>query len=242
MKRKAVANGIMLLMLILVGIYELYYVSAITMSGVRVSVKRYQEDMYALQNSLIAAKEYMKTAERYAVYQACYDNLKNGGWPDAVAPDSAKKDVGGAEYYFTIPENGFAEELGKSIAAGMNNYTSGGYTFMGAYSVSLPAYSEARITSHDASKMSVAATAGAPLSITRYVEVAKVGEGFLQLKGEAKEQNIMEKITLKKDSGIYQDVETPCFDLYERGAAYSETLSNLLNMQLNDEISGLLDD
>ena len=45
----------------------------VAMSGVRVGVRRYQEDIYALQNSLDAAKEDLRTSFRDSIHQACYD-------------------------------------------------------------------------------------------------------------------------------------------------------------------------
>ena len=240
MKRKGIASGVLLLVILALGTYQLYYTAMVGLSGVRVGVRRYQEDIYALQNSLDAAKEYLRTSLRYSAYQACYDNLKNGGWAEiSGVPDDKKVVFNGEHYMFLTSESQFKTELGKSILANINRYSSDEYNFMGIYSVDMPAYKLTKARDYHDNTMTIDAVSDENLEIIRYVEKLKLGESFFKLKESAKEDDIEEKITLRKRSELNETIETPCYGLYQKALEQSVKTYNTITTLLEHSIDRL---
>jgi len=240
MMRRGVAAGIILMILMLLGSYQLYYAAMVGMSGIRVGVRRYQEDIYALQNSLDAGREYMKTSLRYSVYQACHDSLKSSGWADVSDAPSSERHVEGDESYATLPaETVFDEGLEQNILSNINAYASGDYNFMGAYNVKLPRYETADVERTGENTLSINVDSSKKLEITRFLTKLKLGETYFTLKESAKESNIEEIITIRKNAGMEETIETPCYDLYLQGVEESERLTEKMNEEIAGEMASL---
>jgi hypothetical protein len=244
MSRKGVALNLMLIIMVLLGAYQIMFVAMVGMSGVRVGVRRYQEDIYSLQNSLDSGKEYLDTALRYSSYQACYDILESSGWPDfSDFTEGERKQritVIGDESYATLPQEGiFKAGLETKIMNNMNTYSTEDYGFMGVFSVDLPRYSSIKIENPDNDNILIRADSDDMIEITKYKQKLKVGEGFLGLQDSVKQEMVEEVITLKKESGLEETVQTPCYSLFLKAQKKSQELSEAIKDVLKSELEDL---
>ena len=240
MNRKAgISVGILILVLGVVGLFEVYYVAMVGISGVRLGVKRYQEDIYALKNSVDAAYNYLDTSMDYSIYQACFDTLKNGGW-GKNAPDDKKMEISEKIYYHLADADELKESLEKSILTNINTYATGPYTFKGIYTVSTPGYSSVNIESAEIIDPVVEASAVEDISITRSVYKQKPGDSYMQLKDETKEDFLLTKIEVTKKANLENRIVYGCTSVYRRAVKEKAAVELLINNQLQLATSGLL--
>jgi len=101
-----------------------------------------------MQNALTGAEIYMKTGERYSLYQAAYDVFRQGGFE--------RPGEGGSFNYWsdsfqpvTIPSaQDFMSSISSLTEEYTNRYASAGYNFMRRFSVVIPEY-EVKLESDD---------------------------------------------------------------------------------------------
>jgi hypothetical protein len=102
---------------------------------------RIRSDVYAMDNAAQAGEIYLQAALRYSYYQACFDNMKNGGYnhtPNQVNGFSLWYD----NYDISPTEDDFYTELENRITENMITYSLGDYNFLSnlneKYNVILP--------------------------------------------------------------------------------------------------------
>jgi hypothetical protein len=239
-KKKGVAGGVLLLILFLFSSYQLYYTAMVGMSGIRVGVRRYQEDVYSLFNSLEEGKGVMRSNLRYSAYQACYDSLKSSGWSDMTnSPKATVKVVGDASYNVLPSEEVFRAGIEKNSLDNLETYTTDEYHFMGTYNIDLPKYKSVTVKNNQDGTVDFDAKTIQKLEIKRYVGKILIGESFMELKKSLKEENIEERIVLRKDGNMVETIKTPCYDLFLQAQKKSDEMTNALNELLKIEMEEL---
>jgi hypothetical protein len=159
-----------------------------------------RSEIHTMGNALDAAKLYMETAVAYSTYQACYDNLKNGGWDvlseKKVYQGYALRDS--SEQHPTILE--FKQSFENSIKENLGLYgESNAYTFLSDYHVNLPSYNSVNAyVDENTEKLYVTAIAESNLNIQ-------------------KTQESGEQIRLEKESMIYGSYSLDCYGIYLKG-------------------------
>jgi hypothetical protein len=163
-----------------------------------------RSEMHTMSNALDAAKLYMETSLEYSVYQACYDNLKKGGW-DSIP--SGKAYQGYALWDSSFQPEGFEfnTSLENSIASNLALYRgSKAYTFLSDYYVNLPEYK--------ADDVLVSLEPSDP----GWMFVTAFGDSNLYIQ---KTQESGEQIRLEKDSTLQNEDEyrIDCYGIYKTG-------------------------
>ncbi len=173
--------------------------------------------IHTMGNALDAAKLYADTALDYSIYQACYDNLKKGGWeslPTNNYQGLAVWDSGSGP-----GQTLFEEGMQNSIKSNLNLYTKSTYKFLSEYFVNIPTYTQVYMNTDDADPllMSVSAFADSNMNIQ-------------------KNQETGEYIRLEKDSTLMNsdDYKVNCYGVYQKGVE--------IYGQLREDIEGFLVD
>lgn len=167
-----------------------------------------RSEIHTMSNALDAAKLYMETSLEYSIYQACYDNLRNGGWDPLPANNIPNKYRGYAVWDFpdTPPDDlKFQRELESSIATNLNLYRgTQAYTFLSDYHVNLPNY--------PSDDVHVSLEPSDP----KWMFVTAWGDSNLNIQ---KTQESGEYIRLEKDSMLQNEDEhrIDCYGIYRKG-------------------------
>ena len=170
--------------------------------------------VYALRDSLELSKLYIDTSARYSLYQAAYDNAKNGGFADSEPRRTFTND--GSEYVVWYDGKDFSpsqDSLEKSleIAAGENfkEYMKvGGVTAI--FPVTLPSYGGLDIE-----------------NVANYsVMILSKGDADLSLKRVTGNEH---EITVERSSDIEMEVEIPYFQLAEEAKALQKEIEEYLS-------------
>jgi soluble lytic murein transglycosylase len=162
-----------------------------------------RSEIHTMGNALDAAKLYMETSLEYSIYQACYDNLKNGGW-DTL--EGKPTDRGYALWNYPDPHPDvyeFKAGLENSIKANLGLYSgTKAYTFLSDYQVNLPTYSDIVVSTDDTDP--------------RWMFVSAFADSNLNIE---KTQESGERIRLEKESTIQNDDEykVNCYGIYQKG-------------------------
>lgn len=225
--RKGAARGLLLVILLIVGGYTVLFYLNVAFSGIRVGVREFQEDIFTVHNALRPAKLYCKTALHYSVYQACYDNLKRGGFE--TIPEENRIEIDGEIY--PLWYNGtdispskarFIEELENGIENKLGVYTNGKtYSFLGRYSVELPAY-EVSINKDETTENYIALNANSEDNLT----IEKTTEDT--------------EIRLMLNSTISEKVNISCLGLFEKAKGMVGDISNTVHEKLKDKVDELI--
>ncbi|RLI97717.1 MAG: hypothetical protein DRO99_02620, partial [Candidatus Aenigmatarchaeota archaeon] len=230
----------MLLLVLLLGTYELYYTAMVAMSGVRIGVKRYQEDIFAIDNSLDGAKSYLETSLRYSAYQACFDNLRNGGWEPGRTPAENMILYKGRQYARLAGIEQAVAALESATLGNLNKYASDRYIFA-SFSLPLPSYNAVNI-SQSGKNLTMTARAQRDLSIYRYVEKEAVGQSFMELKEQTRDDNILETIMIAKGAGLEQSVTIPCISLIRQANRSNQDIKAVVEPRLTAKAEHMLDE
>ncbi len=225
--RKGQARGLILVILGIVGMYAVLFYLNVAFSGIRVGVREFQEDIFTVHNALRPAKFYCKTALHYSVYQACYDNLKRGGFE--TVPDENRLEVGGKIY--PLWYNGtdispsrarFIEDMENGIENKLGLYTNGKtYSFLGSYSVELPAYEVA-------------------------IDKGEITEDYIFLNATSNGNLTIEKTTeyteikLMLSPAINEKINTSCLGLFEKAKGMAGDISSMIQEKLKDKVDELI--
>ncbi len=153
-----------------------------------------RSEIHTMGNALDAAKLYMETALAYSTYQACYDNLRNGGI------DSSAKSYKGYPLWDSPPpgKEGFDQALQRSILSNLELYRKSPYKFMSEYFVNIPTY-EVTVLTEQSWKTSV----GAWNNSNFWIE---------------KSQESGERIRLEKYGFLQGEYSMDCYGIYAKGA------------------------
>ncbi len=155
-----------------------------------------RSEIHTMGNALDAAKLYMETALAYSTYQACYDNLRNGGMDS-----SAKAYKGYPLWDAPAGKEGFDQALQRSILSNLELYRKSSYKFMSEYFVNIPTYEVTVLT--EPGRTSV----GAWNSSNFWIE---------------KTQESGERIRLEKYGFLQGEYPMVCYGIYAKGLeAYS---------------------
>ena len=171
--------------------------------------------VYTMQNALEMAKYgYVKPALHYSFYQACFDNMKKGGWNTKNEENTLIHED--KEYYTLASPNEFISSLKDEVKKDLRVYTGKNYNFILDEEVMMPDYDTIEIlqwTSQDNESMiniSINAT-------NQYFQITK----------EIPEQN--ETIRLYLLPGMNETFRHNCFYVYNRAVEENETVSAVLN-------------
>jgi hypothetical protein len=170
--------------------------------------------VYTMQNALEAAKYgYVKPALRYSFYQACFDNMKKGGW-NTVGSDK-KITYEDNDYFLLAGKEEFLSALKDETKKNLRVYTGKNYNFILDEEVMLPDYDKIEISqwiSEDNIPMinvSINAT-------NQYFQITK----------EIEEQSETIRLYLLPD--MNETFQHNCFYVYNRAVQENETVSAVL--------------
>jgi len=93
-----------------------------------------QYSIYTIEHSFDAAKLYMDTSLNYAVYQACYDNLKRAGLSEITSETGES----GVAYLPSLTSEEFYSNLKSTTETYFSRYINKNYIFLSEHGVSLP--------------------------------------------------------------------------------------------------------
>jgi|GEM_PF-3003550 len=204
-------------------------------------------EVYSMSNALDASKVYMDTALRYSVYQACYDTLKNGGWPDiAKVPDGERALFEGKPYAPIRTTAEFRSGLAETILSNVNTYASMDYSFFDSYEVRVPSYQGSEFVELMPDRLTVKATSGSPLQICKpdsckldKPETESGADSLPEADDYRQQPNMRELVVLQKDSGLQEAIQTPCYGLYRQGVEESGRLTAKMNEEIAGEMASL---
>jgi hypothetical protein len=175
-------------------------------------------NLYSMGKALDSSyRSYMKTAFLYSVYQACYDNLKQGGW--STIPSDKKVVHGDDDYAQLTREDGFSSNLATSTQDNLNSYGPG-YSFLD-YEVIIPRYS-VEIKNKTETSLNISAT----------------GEGKLNIRHINLEGG--ENISLYRNASVTEIININCYGLYKSGESQDQDLSPKLSGKLESEMLDIL--
>jgi len=209
-KKRAGMKGVSLVIpTIVIIIILLMLLAAINIPLIKTS--QYEKDLevrseiHTMSNALDTAKLYMETSLEYSIYQACYDNLRNGGWDSFPANkyqgyavwDSSDLHPNDQEFKLALEE---------SIASNLALYRgTQAYTFLSDYHVNLPVYQADNVT------------VNLNPSDPQWMFVVAWGDQNLNIQ---KTQESGEYIRLEKESTLQNEDEyrIDCYWIYRKGA------------------------
>lgn len=165
---------------------------------------RLQYSIYTIEHSFDAAGLYMDTSLNYAVYQACYDNLKRAGLSE-ITPETGES---GLAYLPSLASDEFYSNLKSTTETYFNRYISKNYIFLSEHSVSLPS-SVVIMTPQTDSGFTVDAV---PSGMMTTSSLTKTGE----------------YITLSASADISGNYDMPCYPIYKKAVETNDDITQSL--------------
>ncbi|MBI2675103.1 MAG: hypothetical protein HYX24_01495 [Candidatus Aenigmarchaeota archaeon] len=218
MKRKGLAITTLIIFVIM--IFFVFIYQLITPLGqvnkLLVKEKVSQKNFFTVSNSLDAAKYgFLEPALKYSYYQACYDNLKKGGWKRVE--ESRKTKYQDMEFMPLAGKEDFLDSLEGEALKNLNIYTENGdgaYVFLTQFGVRLPLYDDVKIR-QETGKAVIGAEGG-------------------KLKIEEKEPD--ETIRLEKVSRLEAEADDNCLQMHSAAREKEEKLKGMLEEAMKKEM------
>jgi hypothetical protein len=167
---------------------------------------RLQYSIYTIEHSFDAAKLYVDTSLNYAVYQACYDNLKRAGLSE-ITPETGES---GLAYLPSLTSEEFYSNLKSTTETYFGRYISNNYIFLSEHGVSLPG-SVITVTPQTDSRFTVNAI---PSGMMTTSSLTKTGE----------------YITLRSSADISENYDMPCYPIYKKAAEINDDIIQSLQV------------
>ena len=208
-KGQALIIAAIFIIIILIFLWSVVNIPAIKTGQMQSDVEVHSQ-MHTMSNALDAAKLYMETSLEYSTYQACYDNLRKGGW-DSIPSGKAYQGYALWDSSGGQPDKAaFEGSMDNSIKSNLALYRgTQAYTFLLDYYVNLPAYNDVVVTTDD--------------NDPKWMFVSAFSDSNLNIQ---KTQESGEYIRLEKESTLQNQDEyrIDCYGIYRKGAeVYSKT-------------------
>jgi len=214
-KQKGMANIIYIMGLILMCIISLAYIVPFLSQQpeknvVEIAVNNY---VYLMRDSVEMAKLYLDNAARYSLYQAMYENGRDGGFESTEKDNQIEYDAINYRLWYnntdTAPtESDITDALEEAFEENFEKYTKD-QSVTGLFAVGIPRYNKITITNANNYSLRLEGTGTADLSVGNTMESG-------------------ERIAVEKSSLINMTVHAPYYKLYQEALEFHKALEEKL--------------